>query len=205
MAVILLVKVPDGETTELPLFGKITLGRSSSCDFKVNDSKISGKHCSIELTKKGEILVKDLGSTNGTYLNNSKINHSVFRLNDTILMGGTVIVIDERRLSTLEKKAIGINIIKNRSELKELPSAPELPNKKETQSMDSDSAEKTNLPQLEGDATRMKKKITLKKELKEKRSRVNFISTDAVIDQEESSGNTKLLKLDNVKKGKSKG
>ncbi len=202
MAVILLVKLPDGSTTDLPLFGKITLGRSSACDFKVVDTKISGKHCSIELTKKGEILVKDLGSTNGTYLNNSKITHSVFRLNDTVLMGSTIIVIDERRLSVLEKKAIGINIIKNKSKPKELPPMPEKESKGDNPESEVD--QKSTEPVLEGDATRMKKKITLKKELKEKRVSPNFVSTDKVIDQEESSGQTKLLKLDNSKKGKGK-
>ncbi len=199
MAVILLVKTADNDTIEVPLFGKVTLGRSGTCDFKVEDTKISGRHCSIELTKKGEILVKDLGSTNGTYVNNSKISHSTFRLNDTVLMGTTVIVIDERRLSTLEKKAIGITIKKNKSEPKDLP---ETTSNSPAQNKDSIPPKDTG-PKLEGEETVMKKKISLNKALKNKAHAIpDFSINDSVLEQEASSGLTKLLQLEKSKKGK---
>lgn len=193
MAVILFVKMANGEIAELPLFGMITLGRSSSCDFKVIDTKISAKHCCFELTKKGEVIVTDLSSTNGTFINNSKITQSAMRLNDTVLIGSSTINIDERRLTTLEKKVIGITIKRPRSEPKDLPVMD-----KKTTLIDS-------LPEnpSASESSSIKKKVALKKDLKEKiRLPPEVISSETTLDQEASSGMTKLLKLEKSKRSK---
>ena len=73
MAIILIIKTDDGEVTELPLLSKIIMGRSSSSDFTIKDNKMSGSHCSFEITNRGQVMFTDLGSTNGSYYNNSKI------------------------------------------------------------------------------------------------------------------------------------
>ena len=194
MAVILFVKMANGEIAELPLFGMITLGRSSSCDFKVIDTKISGKHCSFELTKKGEVIVTDLCSTNGTFINNSKITQSAMRLNDTVLMGTTTINIDERRLTALEKRAIGITIKRQRSEAKELPII-----KKNSATAIETLPEKPAV----SESSTVKKRVALKKDLKEKvRLPPGAASPESTLEQEASSGMTKLLKLEKSKRSK---
>lgn len=121
MAIVLIIQDPQGVMAELPLLQKIILGRSSSCDYKIEDTKISGKHCSFECIK-GEVIFTDLGSTNGSFLNNSKASKSPVRINDVVLIGGTTIKIDEKRLNLDEKKAIGYGaVIKKRNEDKTLP------------------------------------------------------------------------------------
>lgn len=51
----------------------LTLGRSSKCDISFpNASNISGTHCRIEV-KGGKVLVTDLNSTNGTYVNKKRL------------------------------------------------------------------------------------------------------------------------------------
>ncbi|NOT79188.1 MAG: FHA domain-containing protein [Bacteriovoracaceae bacterium] len=195
MAVILFLKMANGEIAELPLFGMITLGRSSSCDFKVIDTKISAKHCSFELTKKGEVIVTDLGSTNGTFINNSKIVQSAMRLNDTVLMGTTTINIDERRLTALEKRAIGITIKRPRSEPKELPPLE----KKAATVIENLLPVK---PAISENST-MKKKVALKKDLKEKiKLPPEIAPPESTLEQEPSSGMTKLLILEKSKRSK---
>lgn len=194
MAVILFVQMANGEIAELPLFGMITLGRSSSCDFKVIDTKISAKHCSFELTKKGEVIVTDLGSTNGTFINNSKISQSAMRLNDTVLMGTTTINIDERRLTTLEKRAIGITIKRPRSEAKELPAV-----EKNSATAIETLPEKPTVSEY----STMRKNVALKNDLKEKvRLPPEVSSPESTLEQEASSGMTKLLKLEKSKRSK---
>ncbi len=176
MAIILLIQDPQGEKAELPLLQKIVLGRSSSCDYKIEDSKISGKHCTFESTPKGEVVFTDLGSTNGSFLNNSKVNKSVIKLNDVVQIGGTTIKIDEKRLNVSERKAIGYSAVQSKkNEDKTLPMI--------------------GMPKDQEPMT--KKSVVLNKSLKDKKAQpAAFTSKDTVLDQEESSGMTKLLKLD---------
>src|SRR5579863_3292799 len=49
-----------------------TLGRSNTCEVMITDPLVSRQHCQILLGMAG-INLKDLGSTNGTFLNGVKI------------------------------------------------------------------------------------------------------------------------------------
>jgi pSer/pThr/pTyr-binding forkhead associated (FHA) protein len=54
---------------------KNIIGRKVNAQIPIQDSKVSREHATIEF-KEGAYLLKDLGSTNGTYLNNMKLEHS---------------------------------------------------------------------------------------------------------------------------------
>ncbi|EKD42086.1 MAG: FHA/GGDEF protein [uncultured bacterium] len=49
-----------------------TVGRSSECSLWIEDSAISRKHFQIHI-KSGEVIINDLKSTNGTYVNGEKV------------------------------------------------------------------------------------------------------------------------------------
>src|SRR3569833_1000900 len=51
------------------------LGRGSSNDFKIEDGSVSGSHCQI-MVEDGGATVKDMGSTNGTFVNSAKVMES---------------------------------------------------------------------------------------------------------------------------------
>ncbi len=51
---------------------ELTIGRAKSCDLVFEDSFISQEHVKITKNSKG-LVVEDLGSTNGTFLNNQKL------------------------------------------------------------------------------------------------------------------------------------
>ena len=202
MAVVLIIKTEDGNITELPVLNKVVLGRSSSSDYKISDSKMSGNHCSFELTPKGELLFSDLGSSNGSYINNSQIFKTLVRINDIIRVGNTLIKIDDRKLTTPERLTIGSTAINNSkaSKDKTLPTLP-------PQRPDKQAAKKETPPAKaqEDEASPKKKTIMRNKEIKEKKRPVNtWINiADTVLEQEESTGHTKFLKLDK-NKGKKK-
>jgi hypothetical protein len=60
-----------GKTVELKA-DKIIIGRSEDNSFQIPEGSVSSHHC--ELSLKGEaVQVKDLGSTNGTFINDKKI------------------------------------------------------------------------------------------------------------------------------------
>ncbi len=53
---------------------KYTLGREASCDIMVPDPSVSGTHCQLTFHDGAELVtVKDLGSRNGTSINNEPI------------------------------------------------------------------------------------------------------------------------------------
>ena len=49
-----------------------TAGRGEDCQLRIKSSQVSRRHCQF-FEKNGMLLVKDLGSSNGTYLNGKKI------------------------------------------------------------------------------------------------------------------------------------
>ena len=55
---------------------EIILGRDPACDFPLDDVTISARHCKIWFENKQWWAV-DLGSTNGSYLNNTSIETAV--------------------------------------------------------------------------------------------------------------------------------
>lgn len=104
MAVVVLIKCPDGSLIDIPMFGTaIVIGRSSKADIKIDDAMISSKHCSIEL-KNNCLIFKDLGSTNGSYLYNSQISSVQIKCGDQVRIGDTHIYLDESKLTLSEKK-----------------------------------------------------------------------------------------------------
>jgi colicin import membrane protein len=50
----------------------ITIGRSATCDFQIDDPSISREHLRIQV-KDGELIAIDLGSSNGSLLNRSRL------------------------------------------------------------------------------------------------------------------------------------
>jgi len=188
MTVVLIIKTEDGQTTELPIIDSITLGRSSSCDFKLIDSKISGQHCQIGLTAKGEILFEDLGSTNGSFLNNSKIAKTNIKINDVIRIGHTLIKIDDQKLNAKEKLIIGYSSYAASNE-KTLPILTE-----------------RQLKDPEMEVTKEGKKAAVKfnkKILENKPAPQEWTpGSGQIIEQEASSGLTKMLKIEKPNKKK---
>ena len=53
-----------------------TVGRAVACDLPIQDSTVSRQHAELELTRAG-VRIRDLGSTNGTYLNGERVSDAV--------------------------------------------------------------------------------------------------------------------------------
>jgi diguanylate cyclase (GGDEF)-like protein len=67
----------------------LVIGRSSKCDIQIDQESISRNHTKIVNTGKS-ILIRDLGSTNGTYVNDEPIDEYVMRDGDLIKVGRTI-------------------------------------------------------------------------------------------------------------------
>lgn len=68
--------------------GITTIGRQDDCHLRIKSSSVSRKHCEL-FEKKGMLLVKDLGSSNGTLVNGKKVTgQQVLEVGDEITIGG---------------------------------------------------------------------------------------------------------------------
>lgn len=47
--------------------GELTIGRQSENSIVLNSSKVSKKHCTVQMSS-GDVIIKDLGSSNGTFV-----------------------------------------------------------------------------------------------------------------------------------------
>ncbi len=82
----LLVNDAAGRRT-VPLRESLTVGRAASCDLVVEDNYVSNVHARIFL-RDGSYFVEDLGSTNGTYMNRTKVATPLaIRPGDEVRMG----------------------------------------------------------------------------------------------------------------------
>lgn len=65
---------------------RTTVGRVEDNAFQIADPSVSSHHCEI-LLRNGEIVIHDLGSTNGSYINNAQITESVLKPGQTLRLG----------------------------------------------------------------------------------------------------------------------
>lgn len=72
----------------LELTKDLTLvGRKEDCDLRLNHKSVSKQHCVIVKTD-GLLLVRDLGSTNGTRVNGQRVRRAALLPNDQLSVAG---------------------------------------------------------------------------------------------------------------------
>jgi len=82
---VLLSEGLTGRTYELKS-DKTTVGRVSDNAFEIPEASVSSHHCEI-LLRGNDIVVKDLGSTNGTFINGEKIEEGVDKPGQILRVG----------------------------------------------------------------------------------------------------------------------
>ncbi|MGW2741911.1 FHA domain-containing protein [Streptomyces sp. NPDC001450] len=65
---------PDAGGVHLLHGGRITVGRSADADVPLDDPDVSRLHCAVTVAADGRVSVADLGSTNGTALDGTRVS-----------------------------------------------------------------------------------------------------------------------------------
>lgn len=69
-----------------------TIGRATGADFIVDAPLVSRVHCRLTSLPGGELEVRDLNSTNGTFVNGERIENAVLVSGDRIQVGRVELV-----------------------------------------------------------------------------------------------------------------
>ena len=69
-----------------------TIGRSTGADFIVDAALVSRVHCRLSALPNGELEVRDLDSTNGTYVNGSRVEAARLASGDKLRVGRVELV-----------------------------------------------------------------------------------------------------------------
>jgi hypothetical protein len=73
----------------IPIHGRLEIGRGAECGLVLDEPEMSRRHALIEVTA-SEIFLRDLGSTNGTYVNGVQVR-------DALLYPGDQLAFDRNR------------------------------------------------------------------------------------------------------------
>jgi hypothetical protein len=83
---IVVEKGPRSGMTFLLRDGNTTVGRHPESDIFLNDVTVSRHHCRF-VTTSDSLTVEDSGSTNGTYVNDDRVDSAVLEAGDEVLVG----------------------------------------------------------------------------------------------------------------------
>ena len=79
----------------LPLGDALKIGRAADCQLVLDDDYVSTRHAALHRTDTGYV-VEDLGSTNGTYLNNERVTgRTPITPSDTLRIGRTLMSVEK--------------------------------------------------------------------------------------------------------------
>jgi pSer/pThr/pTyr-binding forkhead associated (FHA) protein len=82
-----------GQTFELKL-PKTTVGRVEDNALPVAEASVSSHHCEIHVVH-DDVIIKDLNSTNGTFINGEKITEAVLKPGQTLRLGQVELRLDD--------------------------------------------------------------------------------------------------------------
>jgi predicted component of type VI protein secretion system len=79
--------VPENGDPPIPITRDITVvGRREFCDVQINDASLSKRHCLLVKTD-GLLVIRDLGTTNGTKVKGQRVRWAALLPEDRITLG----------------------------------------------------------------------------------------------------------------------
>jgi pSer/pThr/pTyr-binding forkhead associated (FHA) protein len=94
MNVSLVLVQADGKQREVPIRKPVQIiGRQTDCQVRIPSANVSRHHCELSLSDDGQVSVRDLGSSNGTYVNKQRVTQGPVKAGDLLCLGGFVFVV----------------------------------------------------------------------------------------------------------------
>jgi pSer/pThr/pTyr-binding forkhead associated (FHA) protein len=93
-----------GRAQELNL-ERTTIGRVEDNTFPIAEPSVSSRHCEV-LLRGNEVFVRDLNSTNGTFINNEKIAEGVLKPGQILRLGNVELRLETEAAAAPAKKPV---------------------------------------------------------------------------------------------------
>jgi pSer/pThr/pTyr-binding forkhead associated (FHA) protein len=92
MEVMLVMFLSDGTRRDFPIQKEMAIiGRAHGCDLRIPLSSVSRQHCELRIVD-DKLVVRDLGSSNGTYHNSIRIQEATLKAGDELVIGPVVFI-----------------------------------------------------------------------------------------------------------------
>ena len=123
---------------------RMIVGRTSGCDLRIPLTSVSRQHCELRV-EEGRVYLRDLGSSNGTYHNSIRVQETLLKAGDEVVIGPVVFtLIVDGVPSQIDPVR---TVVESKIESKQGPgSGPGLEKPKQMRSQDS------NFPSVEDEA-----------------------------------------------------
>jgi len=87
-----ILQTPEGHDGDPLIFrlaspGHKTVGRATTADFVVEAALVSRFHCRLTLDSEDRLVLEDLSSTNGTFVNDERVEQRELKAGDRLRMG----------------------------------------------------------------------------------------------------------------------
>jgi len=93
---LLIVKFEDSVLQRVSINGgSVTIGRGPDNSIPIDNLAVSNHHAEIK-SEDGHLVIQDLGSLNGTFVNNQRVKQSALKHGDVVLIGKHSIHVDEK-------------------------------------------------------------------------------------------------------------
>ena len=101
-----------GRTQELKL-DQTSIGRVEDNTFQIAEPSVSSHHCEV-LLRGNEVVVRDLNSTNGTYINGERVTESVIKPGQVLRLGQIEMRLETDAPAAPAKKALDHTLVMQR-------------------------------------------------------------------------------------------
>lgn len=71
-----------------------TIGRTAKADFILDAPLVSRLHCRLTADQSGQLVVEDLDSQNGTFVNGRKVDRATLKAGDRLTVGRVEFAVD---------------------------------------------------------------------------------------------------------------
>jgi pSer/pThr/pTyr-binding forkhead associated (FHA) protein len=82
-------------TFRVPTGAMKTVGRAVRSDFILDAAMVSRIHCRLTVDNDGQLVVEDLESTNGTFVNDERVKRAVLSAGDRLRVGRVVLAVTQ--------------------------------------------------------------------------------------------------------------
>ena len=120
---VVLTEGMTGRAHEL-MAGKTTIGRVEDNTFQIPEPSVSSHHCEV-LVQGDEVKVRDLNSTNGTFVNEQQVTEAVLKPGQVLRLGKIEMRLESATAPSQTKKPVDHTMVMSRGvSLNELEQGP---------------------------------------------------------------------------------